>query len=179
MSEESIPQMREQIESLTADLSSARASEETALGKVKDLTGQVIALEQGYTKAQGGLYAKVAEGDLSAEGFDVFAQEQGLPQRQAPASAEGGKSASADEGDPATPAEGSSNLANMGRGGSRPGESAGGATTERMTRQEWQELHANDPAAAREAVRQGRVEIAKDNPFGDARAVAQGTNPYA
>ncbi len=178
MSEETIPQMRETIESLTSDLKAARESESAALGQVKDLTGQVIALEQGYTKAQGGLYAKVAEGDLSAEGFDAFATEQGLPAR-APSSAEGEGESSSEEGDLGTETPGSSNLADMGRGGSRPGESAGGAGVERMTRQEWQELHANDPVAAREAVRQGRVEIASDNPFGDAQAVAAGSNPYA
>lgn len=179
MSEETIPQMREQIESLTADLAKARDGEKAALGQVGELTGQVIALEQGYTKAQGGLYAKVAEGDLSAEGFDSFATEQGLPQAQASSEPAGEGEASESEGDPATQAEGSTDLADMARGGSRPGESAGGATTERMTRQEWQELYANDPDSAREAVRQGRVEIASDNPFGEGRAVARGNNPYA
>lgn len=177
MSEETIPQMRETIDSLTTDLGKARDSENAALGQVKELTGQVIALGQGYSKAQGGLYAKVAEGDLSAEGFDSFATEQGLPQAQSNTETDS-EEGSTDEGSSATDVAGSADLAKMAGGGSQAGESAGGATTKQMTRSEWQELHASDPAAAREAVAKGRVEIARDNPFGDASAVAKGTNPY-
>lgn len=179
MSEETIPQMRETIDSLTTDLGKARDSEKAALEQTAELTGQVIALEQGFSKAQGSLYAKVAEGELSAESFVAFAEEQGLPQSQATPGAEGEEGSGSEEGDLATPAEGSADLANMARGGSRPGESAGGATSERMTRQEWQELYANDPDAAREAHAKGQVEISRDNPFGEGRAVARGTNPYA
>lgn len=180
MSEETIPQMREQIESLTADLTKARESEKTAQTQVKELTGQVIALGQGYTEAQGRLYAKVAEGDLTAEGFDAFAQEQGLPSSGASSEPEGGEGSSSEEDGSPTPApDGSADLGQMSRGGSRPGDSAGGATQEKMTRQDWQSLYQTDKAAAREAFRQGRVEVDTNGPFGDPRPVAPGTNPYA
>lgn len=178
--EGTIPQMREQIESLTADLAKARAGEEAAQSQVKTLTGQVIALEQGYSKAQGGLYAKVADGELTAEGFDAFATEQGLPQANASSGSTGDEADSSDEGNVPTDApDGSADLANLARGGSRPGDSSGGASQEQMTRQEWQTLYQNDKAAAREAVRQGRVEIDPGNPWGDPRPVAPGVNPYA
>jgi hypothetical protein len=180
MSEETIPQMREQIESLTADLAKARDSEKTALTQVRELSGQVIALGQGYTEAQGRLYAKVAEDELSAEGFDAFAQEQGLPRSGASSEPAGDESASTEEVNPPTTApEGSAELSQMARSGSLPGDSAGGAQTEKMTRQAWQDLFQTDKNAAREAVRQGRVEIDPGNPFGDPRPVAPGVNPYA
>lgn len=180
MSEETIPQMREQIESLTADLTKARESEKAAQTQVKELTGQVIALGQGYTEAQGRLYAKIADEDLTAEGFDAFAQEQGLPRSGASSETEGEETEPTEEGGSPTPApDGSADLGQMSRGGSRPGDSAGGATQEKMTRQEWQSLYQTDKNAAREAFRQGRVEVDPGGPFGDPRPVAPGTNPYA
>ncbi len=179
MSEETIPQMREQIDSLKSDLKSAKEGESSASSEVRDLTGQVIALGQGFSKAQGGLYAKVTDGELSAESFDAFATEQGLPASKDLTGDEGDGDASADEGDPASSDDaGSADLAGMSRGTSRPGDSAGGASKELMTRAEWQDLHRTDPVAAKEAVRQGKVEISRDNPWGDGQPVAPGKNPY-
>lgn len=175
-----ISQMREQIESLTADLGKARDNEKAALTQVRDLTGQVIALGQGFTAAQGGLYAKVSDGDLSAEGFDAFAQEQGLPKTQAGSGSTGDEGSSSEGGDvPTGGADVSADLSQLARGGSRPGDSAGGATAEKMTRQQWQALHQTDKPAAREALRRGQVEIDPGNPWGDPRPVAPGVNPYA
>jgi hypothetical protein len=180
MSEETIPQMREQIDSLTSDLEKARTTVGDLTKDNRRLLARDVAREQGYDAKTGELFANSNPSvDVTAEALDAFVQEYpGL-----------GKAASGDETGGEAPAEGgdqtqggdgtSPDLSQMSRGGSRPGDSAGGATQEMMTRQDWQALHANDPIAAQEAVRQGRVEISSGNPWGDAKSVAAGTNPYA
>jgi hypothetical protein len=179
MSEETIPQMREQIESLTKDLTKVKDESVSLAKENRTLKARDIAREQGYDASRGDLFASAnPDADITAEALDQFVQNFNLG--SAPSGDEvKDEGAPSGEGDPPTgePA-GSGDLANMARGGSRPGDSAGGASPEKMTRQEWQELHANDPIAAREAVRQGQVEISSGNPFGDGRAVAVGANPY-
>ena len=182
MSEETIPQMREALDKANARNKDLEKSVSELSGENRVLKARDIALGQGYEANSGELFAQAnPEADITAEALDAFIQKfPGLAsQNEAAARAEGEGGAS-EEGESSTDGgAGSSSLADMARGGSRPGESAGGASQEMMTRQEWQELMANDPIAGREAVRQGRVAIASDNPFGDAKAVAVGRNPYA
>jgi len=178
MSEETIPQMREQIDSLTADLSKERTEREKLAKENRKLSARDVAREQGYSAKAGELFASAnPDAEITAEALDSFVVDYGLGVSSTGSTEE--VTESSEEGENATEVAGSADLGKMAGGGSRPGDSAGGATPERMTRSEWQELHANDPVAAREAVRQGRVEIARDNPFGDAQAVAVGANPYA
>jgi hypothetical protein len=179
MGDETIPQMREQIEAQAKDLESVKSANAALAKENRRLLARDVARDQGYAASRGDLFASVvSDGDITAEAFVSFAQANDL----APLTSDsgGGSGGSEGEGDPAPDAPvGSADLSQMARGGSRPGDSAGGATREKMTRQQWQELHANDPVAAREAVRQGLVEIATGNPFGDAKAVAVGSNPYS
>ncbi len=178
MSEETIPQMREQIDSVTGDLSKARDEIKSLTKENRTLTARDVAREQGYEAKSGELFANAnPEADITAEALDAFVTDYGLGAAKADDS--GGGDDSSDEGDPVIPAPGSADLADMDRSGSRPGDSAGGATTEQMTVTEWQDLYAKDPAAAKEAHRQGKVQISSDNPWGDAQAVAPGVNPYA
>lgn len=178
MSEETIPQMREQIEAMAKDLAKQK-DESAALTKANRLLlARDVARDQGYAPSRGELFAAAnPDAEITAEALDAFvvANDLGSAKPVEGESSDG----SSDGGDPATdPQTGSADLADMARGGSRPGDSAGGATKEKMTRQEWQELHANDPVKAREAVRLGQVEISSGNPFGEGRAVAPGNNPF-
>jgi hypothetical protein len=178
MSEETIPQMREQIDSQEADLSKARIEIKDLTKANRTLTARDVAREQGYEAKSGELFANAnPDADITAEALDTFVTDYGLG--SAGTDADEGDEGSSDEGDPVTPAPGSADLADMDRSGSRPGDSAGGATTELMSVTEWQDLYAKDPAAAKEAHRQGKVRISSDNPWGDAQAVAPGVNPYA
>jgi hypothetical protein len=170
--------MREQLDSLTKDIGKVKDENASLAKENRLLKARDIAREAGFDPSRGELFASSnPEVEVTQEAVVEFVGKFNLASASSGAgSAEG---ASGGQGDPATdqPA-GSADLTNMARGGSRPGDSAGGASTGKMTRQEWQELHANDPAKAREAVRQGQVEISSGNPFGDGRAVAVGANPY-
>ena len=178
MSEETIPQMREQIDSQEVDLSKARAEIKSLTKANRTLTARDVAREQGYEAKSGELFANAnPDTDITAEALDAFVKDYGLGAAKTD-DGDGGDNPSK-EGDPTTPTPGSVDLADMDRSGSRPGDSAGGATTEQMTVTEWQELHAKDPAAAREAHRQGKVQISSGNPWGDAQSVAPGVNPYS
>ncbi|MCI0558202.1 MAG: hypothetical protein MN733_06880 [Nitrososphaera sp.] len=176
MSDETIPQMREQIEALVKDLDLAKSNASTLAKENRRLLARDVARDNGFAASRGDLFASVSDGDITAEGFLAFTQANDL----APLGSDSASTGSSGGGDltPSAPV-GSADLSQMARGGSRPGDSAGGASQEKMSRQAWQELYANDPAAAREAVRQGRVEIASGNPFGDAKSVAAGRNPYS
>lgn len=174
MSEETIPQMREQINALekqVKDLSKANSDFAT---ENRVLSARDVFRTQGYSAEGGELFAaQNPEGEITAESVDAFVQKYGLA------------SAGADDAAPETEEEaapeaaaGSPDLATMSRSGSRAGEGgASGSSTEPMTRQEWQELMASDPAAGKAAVASGRVQISKDNPYSGGRA-APG-NPFA
>jgi len=181
MSEETIPQMREQIDNLTKSNKDLVQSAEKLAKDNRTLLARDVAREQGYAASRGDLFAaQNPDADITAEALDAFVQKFGLEAASQEGDGQDGQDDSSDGGDSSSGSEdGSSNLAGMSRSGSRPGDSAGGATQELMSRQEWQVLHANDPVAAREAVRQGRVAIARDNPWSDPKPVARGTNPYS
>lgn len=176
---ENIPQMREQIESLTKDLTSSREKTAVVEKDNRRLLARDLAREQGYEASRGELFAAAnPDAEVTAENLDAFVQLHNLG--KASESGDGGAGSSSEGGnDPTGASNVSSDLAQMSRGGSRPGDSAGGATQEKMTRQAWQALHQTDKTAAREALRQGRVEIDPGNPWGDPRPVAPGVNPYA
>ena len=177
MSEETnIPQMRETIERLSKD----KAGLET---QVKE---QAVALRvhaasdafrgAGYNPNHGKLYAAVnPEGEITAETVVAFAEEQTL----SPVDSDTQKET--DDGGEATSEvkDGSEALSGMAGSGSRAGDGgAGGAQVETLTRQAWQQLYAEDPAAAQAAVASGRVEISRDNVYVKGVGIPKGTNPY-
>lgn len=150
---------------------------------VEDLTQKIRVSEAqeafrdaGYTPANGVLYATVnPEGEITADAVKAFATEQGLTLvADLP-------SDDADSGDTTSDVkDGSTALAGLAGSGSRAGEGgAGGASTEVMTRQAWQQLHAVDPAAAKAAITSGRVEISRDNVYAKGPGLPKGVNPYA
>lgn len=175
MSEENIPQMRETIERLSKDKSGLQSevSDLQAQLRVRDARDAFRA--EGFTPKNGDLYAAMnPEGEITAEAVVAFADEQGLPLA-------GSTQESTEEAGTTTTeaADGSEALAGMAGSGSGAGEGgAGSASPETLTRQEWQALHATDPAAAKAAVASGRVEITKDNPYVPSSLSAPGVNPY-
>lgn len=176
MSEETIPQMRDQIDNLTKQLKDAQSTNSKLTKENRVLAARDIFREQGYSPKAGELFAaQNPEGDITVEAVDTFAQEFGFGVL---GSGTEGQEGNAEEGGTESEtAPGSTELSLMGRGGSGVGEGgASGSSSEPMTRQEWQELHARDPQAARAAVASGRVQISKDNFYVGQKTVG---NPYA
>ncbi len=180
MSEETIPQMRDQIDTLNKANKDLSADVDRLSGENRGFAARDAFRNEGYAANHGDLYAAAnPEGDITADGVNEFAGQFNLPKVEVVAPTEGDEG-SEGEGDlSSTDSVGSTDLADMARGGSRPGESAGGASPEGMTRAEWQVLMQTDPAAGKEAVRQGKVQLSSDNPWGDGQPAAPGTNPYS
>lgn len=180
MSEETIPQMREALDKANERIKDLENTNGDLSTENRRLLARDLAVGQGYDASRGDLFASAnPDSEITAEALDSFVTQFNLGSTQAEGEEGAGSGEESGEGDQTQGAsDGSEALGQMSRGGSRPGDSAGGAQPEMMTRQDWQELHANDPIAAQEAVRQGRVEISKGNPFGDAKSVARGSNPY-
>jgi hypothetical protein len=176
MSEETIPQMREQIDELTKQLKSERNTNTQLATENRVLAARDVFRERGYSPKAGELFAAAnPEGDITVESVDTFAQEFGFGALDSGAE---NQEENADEGSEANePAPGNPDLSLMGRSGSGVGEGgAGGSSSEPMTRQEWQELYARDPQTARAAVASGRVQISDDNFYVGKPTVG---NPYA
>jgi hypothetical protein len=179
MSEETIPQMRDQIDTLNKANKDLAAEAVRLAGENRGFAARDAFRDEGYAANHGDLYAAAnPEGDITADGVNEFASQFNLPKVDVVASTEGDEGSEGEGDQSSTEGVGSTDLADMARGGSRPGESAGGASSESMTSAEWQVLMQTDPAAGKEAVRQGKVQISKDNPWGDGQPVAPGTNPY-
>ena len=173
MSEDNIPQMRETIERLSKDNSSLKTENSGLTSQLRTRDARDAFRDGGYVPKNGDLYAAMnPDGEITAEAVTAFADEQGLP-LAGNSEDSGGSGDSTEEGD------GSENLSGMSGSGSGAGDGgAGGAGVETLTRQEWQALHATDPAAAQKAIASGRVEISKDNPFVKGAGLPRGTNPY-
>jgi hypothetical protein len=181
MSEETIPQMREQIDNLTKSNKDLISSNEKLVSENRGFAARDAFRDEGYAANHGDLYAAAnPEGDITTDGVNEFAGQFNL-QKIEPESKGSGSDDGSDEGGDDTDgdAPGSTALADMQRGSSSSGDGSGGAGPEKMTQAEWQALHQTDPAAAKEAVRQGRVVISKDNPWLDGKPVQPGMNPYA
>lgn len=163
MTEETIPQMRETIERLQKDLKAAQAKQAELETTNRSLSAREVAREANFDPKVGELYAKTADGDLTAEGLTAFATDLGLPSALAPA-VESSEAPVEVEGS-APEAPGGAELAEMSRGGSSNSPGAGSATEETMTRAEWTELSRTDPVAARDALAKGKVRISRNNPY--------------
>lgn len=161
--EETIPQMRERIEQLNAELKQAKDGQAQAESKARLFEAKDVFRSQGYNPVHAELYVGAnPEGDITPESVDQFAGQYNLaPAEGAP---EGGERSSNDSDDNAD-----AGLAGMGRAGSGSGEGgAAAAGTEPMTHREWMDLNKRDPDAAREALRKGRVESREGNYYNTA-----------
>lgn len=180
MSEETIPQMREQIDNLNKSNKDLTSSNETLTKTNRGLLARDAFRDEGYAANHGDLYAAAnPEGDITADAVNEFAGQFNLAKVE-PGKMDAGSDDGSDAGGDgaSTDAPGSTALGDMGRGGSSSGDGSGGSTPEQMTIAEWQALMQSDPVAGREAQRQGRVAVSNDNPWLDGKAVAQDMNPY-
>lgn len=157
---ETIPQMREQIDKLNGDLkkqqdAAAELSKENRLLKARD-----VFREQGYDPVHGELFATSNSGEITAEAVDEFAGKYGLVPTTKEASEEGTQSdeTGADDSD-----DGMSSFSRAGSGAGTGG--AAGPQGDVLTREEWVALSKSNPAAAKEAVAGGRVQLRDDNPW--------------
>lgn len=158
MSDDAIPQMREQIEALEKQLKAALKGQAEAQNTARKMTAREIARETGLDPSHGELFATSnPEADISVEALQGFAEQFKLT----PSVTEAAPKAEADESSAVE-----ESLASFPGGGSRPG--SGGqpsAGSEKMTRDEWNDLNRRDPQAARVALEQGRVQLRADNPW--------------
>jgi len=147
--EDTIPQMRERIDQQNEQLRKLEADN-------RKLIARETFREAGLKPEHGDLFAaQDAKSDITVDTVKAFATQFGLVEEEAPvedtpAPAETG--ASADEA-----------LTQMSSGGSGAGEGGAASTKQRMTRDEWTELSKTDPAAARQALLEGQVQLRKDN----------------
>ena len=180
MSEETIPQMREALDNANKSIKDLTADNEKLTTDNRGFAARDAFRNEGYAANHGDLYAASnPDGDITVEAVNEFAGQFNLAKVEAGETkvVEDGVT---DEGGDGTEgkAPGSKALADMQRGSSSSGDGAGGASPEKMTIAEWQALHQTDPAAAKEAQRQGRVAVSNDNPWMDGMPVQPGLNPY-
>lgn len=175
MSEETIPQMRETIETLQKQNKEHEGTIAKLQGDLRVRDAREAFRVAGYNPKHGDLFAKdnPGDGEITAEMVAEYASTWDL----APAASESGGS---DEGKTTTDGgEGTDALSTMSRSGTRAGEGGGGSSTERsMTRQEWMELQATDPVAASAALSQGRVVISTSGNLRSGQEARRGGNPY-
>lgn len=177
MSEETIPQMRETIERLSKDKSGLAKQVEDQAKALRNYEAADAFRAAGYNPNHGKLFAALhPDGEITAEAVTAFADEQGL----APVQASTQESEAGGGDDTSQASDGMEAAAALAGGGSRAGDGgAGGSNVQTLTRAQWQDLHASDPAAARAAVASGRVDISRDNVYVRQAGGSQAPgNPY-
>lgn len=169
MSEDTIPQMRERIDTQAAEIQTRDSTISELQSELRASQAREAFRDAGYNPKHGSLYAQQnPDGDITEESVAAFAGEWDLT----PAS----PSAPTEEVvDNAEASDGSEALDSLDRSGSRAGSGGDGSSSEQvLTRQEWIELQLTDPVAAASAMNQGRVQLGEDPTAGAPR----GTNPY-
>lgn len=177
MSDETIPQMRETIESLQKAVKEKDESIGKLNGDLRVRDAREAFRKAGFNPKHGDLFAdKNPEGEITEQSVKDFAVSWDL----APAASEGGDGDSSDGGDSTSDVDdGTDALGSLARGGTRAGEGGGGSATQQtLTRQEWQELQVTDPVAASQALSQGRVLISTSGNLKAGQTPVRGGNPY-
>lgn len=159
MAEETIPQMRERIEALEKQVKSLSGDKDTLNTENRTLKAREFARDQGYDPVHGELFASSTDGDITADGLSEFANKFGLN----PTSTEVANETTSTEESAEDNADA---MDSFSRAGSGPGTApAAGVGSDTLTRQEYMELAVSNPAAAKEAVAAGRVQLRSDNPW--------------
>lgn len=162
--EETIPQMRDRIDAQNKQLAGLRKQNQ----ELRTAAAEAVFEQQGYNPRHAELFVNqtAEQGTVpTPETVAAFAGEWDLakPQLESEQSSAPAETEEAEEQpvDQQTPG---SALAPMSRSGSSEGAGAGGAGTEKMTRQEWIQLSKTDKGAADTALRQGKVQLSGDAP---------------
>ena len=154
---DTIPQMREQIEKLQADIKKQQDSASELAKENRLLKARDVFRSQGYDPVHGELFANSTSGDITPEAVDEFAGKYGLT-----ATAPNEPPTSDEEGTD----DGGDAMADFSRAGSGAGSGgAAGPQENALTREDWIALSKSNPAAAKEAVAAGRVQLRADNPW--------------
>lgn len=166
-----IPELRNQVDSLSKDIAKERDRAATAEARVRTLEARDAFDSAGYAKAHGDLWATSnPQGEIPDEAaIHAFAAQYKLQlvNESAPASTGEGEAAGGAGGAPeGNESDGRESAALMGNAGSRAGVKAQPSSSEeQMSITEWESLSRSDPEAARRAVREGRVALSDSNPW--------------
>lgn len=167
-SDEAIQNMKEQIERLEKAIEDAQATNaelanaNTQLStENKTLQAKGLFRDLKYSTKQAELFVQTLgeDGEITEEAVREFAEAYDLSPLGSESGSEGEEGAG--EGEPKTD---DSNLSSMARAGSRSGAgSPSGVGKGSMTRDEWMQLQKENPAAADQALKGGRVQLREDN----------------
>ena len=177
---EGVVEQRERIDTLNETVQGLEGDLAKEVAKVRVFEARDIARGADLPPEYGDLLAADVERQIDADSMTEFAAKYNLVPGPTAKIDEGGEASEDLEGKTAeTPeAQGSAQLAQMAGGSSSAGEGGqGGQPNQKMTRQEWIQLMKSNPAAAAEALRQGRVIVDPSNPYLDQPEEAVG-NPY-
>ena len=164
---ETIPQMRERIDSLTKQVKGLETDKTSLQGQLKARDARDAFAGQGFKAKLGDLYvSQNPEGDLSPEAVTEWATELGFSVESTDTSGTEDTSGTA----------GNADLALLAGGGSGAGAGgAEGADRSPLTIDEWKTLQRTDPVAAKAAL--SRVQVSPDNPWLVKPTASQG-NPF-
>ncbi len=165
-SEESVENLKGHVKELESALDTASKENDTLTEGNRELNTENRTLRaEGLFRArdlpssQAALFvASNPEVDITDEAVDEFVETYKL----APVSEEGGSEEKSTAGKSETSKEGEG-LESMSGAGTRPGEGGKSSTPGSITKDEYKALHKENPAAARQALQQGRVELRPDN----------------
>lgn len=162
--EETVPQMRDRIEQLNAEKATALRQAQEAEATVRKLSARDAFREAGYSAAHGELFAaQNPEGEITPEAVTEFASNYNLQLVSGSAEAST-TSTDSEEGTSEEANDPGQGLANFSGGGSRASTgTAAGAGAGKMTKEEWHKLNRDNPAAARDALLKGKVEMSAQN----------------
>jgi hypothetical protein len=157
-------ELREAYDAMASDLASAKKELADAKAAQRLSTARDAFRQRDLNEAQAELFiAAYPDGEVSPEDVAQFASKYNLRPQSSESDATLTPEAppAEQEGSPAD-----TDLSLMSRGGTRPGsggQQPAGAASDTMSREEWEELARDNPAAARLAVSQGKVLLRKDN----------------
>lgn len=167
-----IPEMRETIERLSKEKAALNTEVVQLKAAVRVRDARDTFRREGFSPEHGDLFAAAnPDAEITPEAVVSFADQYNLKAASKEPASEG-TSTTEDGPD-------NSDLSQFSGSGSRGGDGgAGGAQVDTLTRDQWKDLYASDPAQAKAAVASGRVEISRDNPFVKGSGLPKGVNPY-
>lgn len=171
MSEMTPDQLRDAYEATKKENAKLQKAAEEALAEVRTLKAVNAVKDAGLSAELADLYIVAnPEADITVESVKEFAEKYGIPASEA--------TPVVDEAATEQPRPEQAGLSNFARAGSGAGN--GGAApigTKHLTRDEFLVLQRDNPAAARQALAEGRVQLREDNPLAEGSS-AFGHNPF-
>lgn len=156
---DTVPQMRERIDQQNEQLKAKEQELAELKAQLRTSNARELFREQGLSPKHAELFAATnPEGELTPEAVQEFATSYGLA---TPADEPSEAAEAPQEGTTEDPGEGLSAFSGAGSQG-QAGEAATPRKT-KLTRDEWKALQKSDPAAAKNALLNGQVELNPNN----------------